>query len=340
MPDWSSALIDQVFVYRSGRSEENGIFPGNYNAVLRDEEAIFGIFQKIFKKSPWFIIGNNAADKDVSQTVSGYFNQNQDGADALAEVVQHWSQTAFEMPDASAWWLFFSVKDLLLDDELTDAIAILKLDVPQTFLHFYREENQLNITGLEGFRSEDISSAVLVCQIREQGGYKTKILEKKEGLPDFWRDQFLKLQPVDEALQQTQLYMNLSRKFVQGDAKGLMDVDKSTQADMLHKSVQFFQNNDHFDIDTFSESVFPTEEQREGFKKYREVKAEEQMLPFADEFDIAHDAVKKQVGKFRSVIKLDKNFHIYLHGDQTRVERGFDADLGKSYYKLYFDQES
>jgi hypothetical protein len=49
----------------------------------------------------------------------------------------------------------------------------------------------------------------------------------------------------------------------------------------------------------------------------------------------------KQHGKFmRSVIKLDKNFHVYVHGNKDFIERGFDEEKGKYYYKLYFSEES
>ncbi len=42
----------------------------------------------------------------------------------------------------------------------------------------------------------------------------------------------------------------------------------------------------------------------------------------------------------RSVLKLDKNFHIYIHGDRELIERGYDEEKGKSFYKVYFEEES
>ena len=48
--------------------------------------------------------------------------------------------------------------------------------------------------------------------------------------------------------------------------------------------------------------------------------------------------MKKQARVFKSVLKLDKNFHIYIHGDRNRIERGVD-EQGRKYYKIYYDQE-
>jgi hypothetical protein len=49
--------------------------------------------------------------------------------------------------------------------------------------------------------------------------------------------------------------------------------------------------------------------------------------------------VKSQARVFKSVLKLDKDFHIYIHGDRNKIERGVDPDTGRKYYKIWYDQE-
>jgi hypothetical protein len=46
-------------------------------------------------------------------------------------------------------------------------------------------------------------------------------------------------------------------------------------------------------------------------------------------------AVKKQARVFKSVIKLDKNFHIYVHGNRNLIERGTDEN--GTFYKICYD---
>ena len=43
---------------------------------------------------------------------------------------------------------------------------------------------------------------------------------------------------------------------------------------------------------------------------------------------------------FRPVIKLDRNFHLYVHGNPEFIERGFDSAKQMNYYKLFFNEES
>jgi hypothetical protein len=58
-----------------------------------------------------------------------------------------------------------------------------------------------------------------------------------------------------------------------------------------------------------------------------------------ESFDISPQAVKKQARIFKSVLKLDKNFHIYIHGDRELIEQGVEKD-GRKFYKIYFTEES
>ena len=57
-----------------------------------------------------------------------------------------------------------------------------------------------------------------------------------------------------------------------------------------------------------------------------------------DEFDISNQAVKKQSKFFKSILKLDKNFHVYIHGNKDMIERGVESD-GRKFYKIYFEKE-
>jgi hypothetical protein len=57
-----------------------------------------------------------------------------------------------------------------------------------------------------------------------------------------------------------------------------------------------------------------------------------------DNFKISQQAVKKQARVFKSVLKLDRNFHIYIHGDRELIQQGVERD-GRKYYKIYYNEE-
>ena len=74
------------------------------------------------------------------------------------------------------------------------------------------------------------------------------------------------------------------------------------------------------------------------FDDYRNRYEQERQIQLQDQFDVSEGAVKKQNRLYKSVIKLDKNFHIYVHGSRQLIEQGED-EHGK-FYKLYFNEES
>ena len=59
-----------------------------------------------------------------------------------------------------------------------------------------------------------------------------------------------------------------------------------------------------------------------------------------NEFEISPQAVRYSKRFIKSVIKLDKNFHIYVHGSRDRINKGFDPEKGLNYYQVYFDEET
>lgn len=51
---------------------------------------------------------------------------------------------------------------------------------------------------------------------------------------------------------------------------------------------------------------------------------QDMQINIAEEFPINETAVKKTQRHFKSIIKLDKNFHIYIHGDRQKLAQGED----------------
>lgn len=114
-------------------------------------------------------------------------------------------------------------------------------------------------------------------------------------------------------------------------------VDVVTQAELLNKTVQFFKEKATFDMSEFVNEVIAQPEVIESFNQYKESYAKERDIELSDSFNISETAAKKQAKAFKSVIKLDNNFHIYIHGDRQLIEQGKD-NKGK-FYKVYYNEE-
>jgi len=92
-------------------------------------------------------------------------------------------------------------------------------------------------------------------------------------------------------------------------------------------------------MDEFAGEVIGNPEAIESFKNFKSQYEQEFDSPIANSFEISDNAVKKQARVYKSVLKLDKNFHIYIHGDKELIEKGFDDAKAMNYYKVYFKEE-
>jgi len=116
------------------------------------------------------------------------------------------------------------------------------------------------------------------------------------------------------------------------------EVSKADKIDFLNKTVDYFKKHEQFDKQEFENEVFRDEEVIESFRKFDQTYREKNDLEPTDNFEISAQAVKKQARVFKKVLKLDKNFHVYIHGNRDLIEQGIDEN-GRKFYKLYYEEE-
>lgn len=118
------------------------------------------------------------------------------------------------------------------------------------------------------------------------------------------------------------------------------EADRIDQVSLVQESARFFNEEELFDKVRFEEKVLQEPEIIEAFENYKESYQQQHDIQINDEFDINPDAVKKLKRVFKSVIKLDKNFHIYVHGNRSFIRKGFDEVSKLNFYQLFFKEES
>ena len=89
----------------------------------------------------------------------------------------------------------------------------------------------------------------------------------------------------------------------------------------------------------FEKEILPQPDLKESFRDYRQTYNDKMDLTAIDDFEISPTAVKKNQKFMKSVVKLDKNFHVYVHGRHDYVEKGYDEEKGLKFYKLYYTNE-
>ena len=232
-------------------------------------------------------------------------------------------------------------EDLMLQGEPANAIGLWKVQTKDPYLKVERTAESFALNVLEGIPTGKLETAALIFNLDEAEGYRLYAVDtvSKKDERSFWKDEFLRLRPIEDNYFNTRHYIALSGEFIHERLPHKFGLDRADQLDALYRSGLYFKENEHFEVDDFAKTLFPEEEQQEAFKNFRDEYAKAYALPLEDKFDISMPAVRKEFKVLKSVIKLDKNFHIYVHGRRDLIERGFDEDKGKKYYKVFFDDE-
>lgn len=226
------------------------------------------------------------------------------------------------------------------DGEHIKALGIYKLDNKEKFLKAISNENSYDVWTEEGISLSKVDKACLILDIEEEDGYVVASIDKSKG-DEFgiWADEFLKIIQRKDEYFDTSNTLSFCKSYVMDKLPEDFEVNRVDQADLLNKSVNFFKENDQFRIDQFADQVLEQEELKQSFEDYRKRFEDVYEVELNDQFDISKNAVKKQARFFKSIIKLDKNFHIYVHGNRQMIEQGVDEN-GKKYYKLYYNSEN
>ena len=231
--------------------------------------------------------------------------------------------------------------EIVVEDEVTDAIGIFKSENKQSFLKLDREQHSYSIRYEDGINIEKLDKGSLIFNTDKESGYKICIIDKSNKTTEaqYWKDSFLQLKPYSDVYHYTKDLMNITKYYIAKELPDEFEISKTDQIDLLNRSVEYFKTHDTFDKADYEKEVFIDSKMIKSFRKFDESYRNENDIDNEDSFEISSSAVKEGLKLFKSVLKLDKNFHIYIHGDVALIKQGIEKD-GRKYYKIYYEKEA
>ncbi|MDR0437201.1 MAG: nucleoid-associated protein [Bacteroidales bacterium] len=237
---------------------------------------------------------------------------------------------------------FYTVyfKDCIIDGKTVDAVGLFKSENKDTFLKVYPEGDGFEIESEQGININKLDKGCLIFNTERENGYIVAVVDNTNKGVDaqYWIDDFLHVCPRKDEYYNTQSVLTLAKHFIKDELPHQFEVSKADQIELLNKSVKFFKERDNFDLKEFANEVMEDADVIKSFRKYKTTFEQDFDIDIADHFTISESAVKKQARLLKSVIKLDKNFHIYIHGNRNLIEQGEDKK-GK-FYKVYYQEEN
>jgi hypothetical protein len=279
---------------------------------------------------------------EVFHFVTAIFNDPGCLLDASQHLAQHLYRHSTHPKIKNGEFYVAYFKDCRLNDETVDGVGLFKSESRETYLKVYPVGGSFEIGHDDGININKLDKGCLIFNTGREGGYVAAITDNlsKGNEAQYWRDDFLQVKPRSDDYYNTRAVMDLCRKFVTEKLPEEFEVSRADQADMLNRSMKFLKENDSFEMEEFNDQVLASPAIINSFSEYKNQFGLEHNLDIPENFEISDSAVKRQSRFMKSVIKLDKNFHIYIHGERQMAEKGYDAEKQLNYYKLFFKEEA
>ena len=347
MFDFSQASIQGIAIHRVGSiARENELFLSN-SLVFIAEEHLKSILTTFFLypfKQPEFYSFSHQTDLSLNEVFSfsqKLFNEPMLLLEQSVNIAKHLHLSSNHPNIKEGEFYAVHFADCIVEGELVDALGLFKTESKDTFIKIYQQSNSFEVEQHQGISIKKIDKGCLILNTEKDFGYKVVAIDNtnKNDEARFWKDRFLNIKPREDDFYQTSGYINLCKDFVKEVLNEDNKVDRAEQVTLLNKTRDYFSKADTFNQDDFEEMLIRKPEVVEAFREYKDAYQAEMGCNLKDSFTISIDAAKQAKKVFKSVIKLDKNFHLYVHGGHDRIEKGFDTSKGLNYYKLFFDAE-
>lgn len=338
--------LERLIVHKIGNKSQNEeLLLSEATIQINDllKDVLIGYFFNSFKEGIFYQFAEESlADNKIFHFAKMIFENQNEFVDKSKEIARHLYEQSYHpnIKQGELYLAFF--RNCIIEDEISDAIGIFKSESKQPFLKVYTQNNNVQLDHDEGINIQKIDKACLIFNTEEHSGYKVAIIDVsgKSKEAHYWKDNFLGLEKRKDDYYQTSNYIGICKGFVKDVYNQSNGVERADQIEMLNKTAAYFKEKEEFDIHDFEQNVIANEELIQVFEEYREKVAQENELDIKDNFGISDTAVKKSRAQFKSVLKLDKNFHIYIHGDRQRIIKGYDPSKGMNYYQIYFEKEN
>ncbi len=338
-------IIESVFLHKVGNQmNEERIYLSEteLDRNERVDDALKTYFFSAFKGEELYHFDHDTSLdlNEVYTYVSAIFENPDSLHEQSVNIAKHLYQSGSHPNIKSGELCVAYFTDCFIEGETVNAVGLFKSENKDTYLKVIASQNNFAVESETGINVEKLDKGCLIFNTSPNEGYLVGVVDNtnKGSEARFWVDEFLSLKPRRDVYYNTQSVMSACKSFISEKLPEQFEVEKADQIDLLNRSIDYFKNNETYNQTEFEGAVFQDEGVIKSFQKFNQEFADENEQEWQATFEISDQAVKQKARVFKSVLKLDKNFHVYIHGKRDWIEKGVD-EHGRKYYKLFYEEE-
>ncbi len=343
-----SVHLQEVIVHKVGNPTRSEALKLSVNPLTLNDAVVRGMLTKYFlapfneEEQYHFTHLSDLGLNEIYHYVGKIFENKKNFVAQSAQIANflYAKSTHVKVKEGELYVALFS--DVPFGTEYIDAVGIFKSESKETFLKVFPHGQGWEVAAEDGININKLDKGCLIFKKNREEGFVVCVVDatNKQQDAQYWVNDFLQVTPYSNSYHHTNQVLGMCKLFIHNEIQEKFEVNKSDQIDMLNRSMEYFKTKEQFDFDEFAQEVIHHPEVVEAFTQYKQTYEQAKQITIQEDFNIHLSAVKKQEKGFKSILKLDKNFHIYIHGRKDLIERGFDEMVNKNYYKLFFDEEA
>jgi hypothetical protein len=334
--------IQQIGIHYLHKESEKVVISDQSISLSGDgmaKKLIKGLYHKFSLEVPYeFSKSGVDQNRSAINLIRQKFNEQRSFQEISVELAGLFLESHEAENIKAGYLILLELENIIIEDISCTGLGILRTYESEEFLSPKRMNQFIDIEILQGVSIKNLEINCLI--VHEDKIKNTQVFFKNTGLGfknNFFMDQYLKVVPIINEYHHTQGQINMYKSFVEDELELDSKIEKLNK---INDSIQYLKQHDNFQISDFEEEVIKDPETISSFQEFRQNFSDENKIELSDDFIISKNAVKNNTRYVRSVIKLDKNFHVYVHGNRQNIVKGYDDERDLYYYQIYFKEES
>ena len=349
MIDYSAIILNKLIIHKVGNKHKSTPNQVSNSLTNFDDDLsanLINYFLTPFSKQGEvnkFVHDNDLESNELYKLSRELFKQPQSFKELSADMLDHLYEQSENPQIKPGEVLVAYFTDIIFDDELTDALGIIKIEKKQKYFKLSESVSNIGIKLDTGINARKFDKGCLIINMKTEDGFRVLSVDNNNYDADYWKKNFLSIKYVKDFYYHTSNYVDFCKSFsedVLHSSKG-----KDEQIVFLNKSMNYLTKNEEFDINEFAEEVFDEPESRKEFFDYKNNFERDREIEVKESFPIAQNTVKVKKKDIKSFINLDTDIQIKLNAhdpEKSRqyLERGYDRERGMNYYKVFYYSET
>ncbi len=336
--DFKEAYIDKMICHRFSLDKNKCLI----NHRDMDMEKLDQIFLKDFFIKPFnrekiqysFVHSIDLRYNIVYNTVIDIFN----GGDFIENSISifKYLDSVSTLPTIKDGDIFIvKIEDVLVGETYCEAVGIFKIETKNEFIETTVDSSgNMNVSVKTGYTSQKMDKACLIVLTEDMPvGF---IIDKSKD-SKFWRQDFLGMETKVTPYSQSKALVDLMENFVKDKLIKESTISKSAQVELVNNYTELVSKSESLDIKDLQAKVFQDKKVLSMFEEYRKIYEERENVNLETRLDV--DKTALNIPRKLRKIKLDDTVELCLMKTGNFIERGFDENKGRSYYKIYFSKE-